>query len=94
MVLGASPVRLLVKLPVPVPFEVLLPAMDGFGEVLQHIPLAVTTAPPSVMTLPPDVAADCVIAVTAAVVTVGVVITWLVVNCTKLPYAVPALFVA
>jgi hypothetical protein len=70
-VLAASPVRLLVKLPVPVPFEVLLLVVVGFWEVDQHIPLAVTAAPPSLVTFPPPDAEFWVIEEMAVVVTVG-----------------------
>jgi hypothetical protein len=47
--------------------------MSGFGEVLQHTPLAVTVAPPSEITFPPLVAVVCVISVTGDVDTVGAV---------------------
>ena len=46
-------------------------AVVGFAVVLQHTPLAVTEAPPSEVTLPPDVAVVDVIADMAVVVTVG-----------------------
>jgi hypothetical protein len=39
----------------------------GFWEVLQQIPLAVTSAFPSSVTFPPDVAVVCVIPATLAV---------------------------
>jgi hypothetical protein len=44
----------------------------GFGDVPQQTPRAVTVAPPSAVTLPPVNAVVCVIALIAAVVTVGV----------------------
>ena len=50
---GESPVRLLVKLPVPLPSIVLLFAVVGFEVELQQTPLAVTVAPPSEVTFPP-----------------------------------------
>ena len=71
MVLAASSVRLLEKAPVPVPSVVLLLAMVGFWEVDQHTPLAVTVAPPSLVTLPPEEAVVEEEALVAAVVTVG-----------------------
>ena len=43
----------------------------GFGEVLQHTPRAVTMAPPSDVTLPPQVADVWVMSETINVVTVG-----------------------
>ena len=47
------PVRLLVKVPVPVPSEVWLSEVVGFADVLQQRPLSVTDAPPSEVTFPP-----------------------------------------
>ena len=44
------------KVPVPVPFDVKLPLIVGFGEVDQQTPLAVTEPPPSDVTLPPETA--------------------------------------
>ena len=69
-----KPVMLLVKLPVPVPFVVLLLEIVGLADVLQQTPLAVTEAPPSEVTFPPLEALLEVIEDTAVVVTVGVVI--------------------
>lgn len=60
----------------------------GFCEVLQHIPRAVTAAPPSLVTLPPLVAAVENIPETAVVVTTGNKV--LVVNDRSSPYDVPA----
>lgn len=73
---------LLVKIPVPVPLDVVLSAVVGFVVVDQHTPLAVTVAPPSYVTLPPDTADVDVIELTVVVVTVGriasvVKVTWL-----------------
>ena len=65
---------LLVKVPVPVPSEVLLSLMVGFWEVLQQTPLAVTSAPPSEVTFPPLEAVVMVMEETAVVVTVGAVV--------------------
>ena len=46
--------RLLVNVPVPVPLVVLvLNAIVGFADVFQHIPRAVTNAPPSLDIFPP-----------------------------------------
>ena len=74
MVPGLNPVIELVKLPVPVPSEVLLSLMVGLTDVLQHTPLAVTDAPPSDATFPPLDALVEVIEDTAVVVTVGAVV--------------------
>ena len=73
MVPGLNPVIELVKIPVPVPSEVLLSLMVGLTDVLQHTPLAVTDSPPSEVTLPPLDALLEVTEDTAVVVTVGVV---------------------
>ena len=52
---------LLVKLPAPVPFSVLVVnAIVGLTVVLQHIPLAVIIAPPSEVIFPPAVAVEIV----------------------------------
>ena len=67
------PVIPLIKAPVPLPSDVWLSLIVGFTEVLQQTPLAVTDAPPSDVTLPPLDALLEVMAVTAVVVTVGVV---------------------
>lgn len=54
--------RLLVKVPVPVPSVVLVvKAMVGFAVVLQQAPRAVTVAPPSATTSPPPSAVVLVI---------------------------------
>ena len=62
---------LLVKLPVPLPLEVWLLLTVGFCEVLQHTPRTVTVAPPSEVTLPPQVAEVEVMLLTVLVVNVG-----------------------
>jgi hypothetical protein len=63
------PVRLLVKVPVPVPSSVLLSATVGSCEAeLQHTPLAVISPPPSSVMLPPETAADSLYEETSAVV--------------------------
>ena len=59
------------NVPVPVPSVVWLPVAIGVCEVLQHTPLAVTSAPPWTVTFPPPVAVVELILLTAAVVTVG-----------------------
>ena len=66
--------------------------MVGLGDMPQQTPLAVTSAPPSKVIFPPLDAVFNAIAVTAVVLTVGVVVE--VVKLTSLPYPVPALFVA
>ena len=63
--------RLLVKVPVPLPLVVWLFAVVGLDEVLQHTPLALTVAPPSDVTFPPLVAVVWVIEEMTVVVTVG-----------------------
>ena len=67
-----SPVRLLVKAPVPVPLVVEEPVIVGFAEIPQHTPLATTSAPPSEVTSPPDAALVVVISEMATVVTTGI----------------------
>ena len=66
------PVIRLVKLPKPPPLEILPSEIVGVRLVeLKHIPLAVTVAPPSEVTLPPDDADWDVMSVMALMVTVG-----------------------
>lgn len=70
------------KVPNPAPSFVLLLSIVGFVAVFQHTPLAVTDAPPSLVTLPPLVADVAVIPLASSVVTVGRIIvvlkfTWL-----------------
>ena len=60
-----------VNTPVPVPSDVVLSAVVGFADVLQHTPLAVTAAPPLEVTLPPLDAVVEVILDAGVVVTVG-----------------------
>ena len=60
------------KLPVPLPFVVLLLLIVGFAVAAQHIPLAVTAVPPSDIILPPDTAPLDVIPVIATVVSSGI----------------------
>lgn len=64
-------VRLLVKLPMPLPLEVWLLLTVGFWEILQHTPRAVTAPPPLEVTLPPQEAEWFVAEDTSLVVTVG-----------------------
>jgi hypothetical protein len=59
---------LLVNDPTPEPSEVLLLATVGFSELFQQTPLEVTSAFPSLVTFPPDVALVCVIPLTLVVV--------------------------
>jgi len=89
MVPGFSPVIELVKLPVPVPFVVLMLLVVGLADVLQQTPLAVIVAPPSEVTFPPLVAVDVVTADIAVVVTVGAIVE--VVKVLSSPSLVPAL---
>ena len=71
MVFGVNPVRLLAKLPVPLPSVVLEPVIVGLVAVPQQTPLAVTSAPPSPVIFPPDVATVVVIPFTEIVVKTG-----------------------
>ena len=64
----------LVKEPVPEPLVVLLFDTVGFCVVLQQTPRAVTEAPPSDVTDPPEVAPDWVMELADRVVTVGTLI--------------------
>ena len=61
----------LVNAPVPDPSAVLLSAVVGFCEVLQHTPREVTEELPCVVTLPPPVAELVETRVIEVVVTVG-----------------------
>ena len=70
---GERPVRLLVKLPVPLPLLVLLSPVVGLPPVFQQTPRAVTDVPPSEVTLPPQDAVVVVMELTLATVTAGVV---------------------
>jgi hypothetical protein len=69
--LAFNPVMLLVNEPVPVPSVVCGPLTVGLWLVLQHTPRAVTVAPPSEVTSPPQVAVEEALLVATAVVTVG-----------------------
>jgi hypothetical protein len=93
VVTGCNPVILLVKLPVPVPFEVKLSLIVGDGVVAQQIPRAVIVAPPLSVMIPPDTAVTEVTDETTVVVNVAICAGF-VVNATSFPYAVPALLVA
>jgi hypothetical protein len=57
--------------PVPLLSEVLLSVIVGLAAVDHHTPRAVTFVPPSLITLPPQVAVFQVISVTEFVNTVG-----------------------
>ena len=81
MVAAVSPVILLVKLPAPVPTDVLvLNAIVAPELVLQHTPLAVTAEPPSVVIFPPEPAVVLVTEETVVVVRAGIVARAVVVN--------------
>ena len=69
---AVNPVRLLVKLPVPLPLVVWLLLIVGVDEVLQHTPRAVTVNPPSLVILPPLVAEVAAMLLAAVVVSVGI----------------------
>ena len=62
--------------------------------MLQHTPRAVTPAPPSVRTVPPEVAEMVVIFVIAEVMTVGIIGSGRVVKRFSSPYPVPMAMVA
>ena len=68
----------LTNAPVPAPSLVQVPPTTGLADVAQHTPLTETAAPPSAVTLPPEVAPVYVIPVMAAVVTVEIanVVNW------------------
>ena len=80
----SNPIKLLVKLPVPVPSVVLLLLIVGAVDVLQHTPRAVTVAPPSEVIFPPAVAVFNPIVDGVAVVRVSTAVC-AVVNETSLP---------
>jgi hypothetical protein len=61
------------------------PVILGSAEVLQHIPRAVTAAPPSFEIKPPVVAELTVISVTAVVVNVGITGSFLQLLVIKIP---------
>ena len=71
MVPAVNPEIALVKVPVPVPSEVLLFAIVGPVVVPQQTPLAVTGDPPSEVMLPPLLKLLAVIRVALLVVNVG-----------------------
>jgi hypothetical protein len=74
VVFAVKPVMLLVKLPKPVPLEVLVVnAIVGLAVVLQHTPLAVIAVPPSMVMFPPNVAVVVVMPDAVVVVRIGVV---------------------
>ena len=68
------------------------PVIEGLCEVLQHIPLVVTSDPPFEVISPPADAVVRVMAEAAVVVKEGAI--GKVVKVRSFPYAVPALFVA
>ena len=89
---AVNPVRLLVKLPVPIPSVVMELSTVGPVVVAQQIPLTVIAAPPLEVIVPPETAVVRVIDEGAVVVRVAVVVV--VVNERSFPYAVPLLLVA
>jgi len=74
------PVRLPAKVPVPEPFVVFESITVGFAEVPQHTPRAVTESPPWAVTLPEQIADVVVIMVISPVVTVGILISGVVLS--------------
>ena len=80
----------LVNVPVPEPSVVWLPLTTGLAEVFQQTPRAVTAAPPSDVTLPPEVAVDPAMPDTVVVVRIappGIKVL-------SLPFVVPSLLTA
>ena len=76
MVPGVKPVILLVKVPVPILSDVWLLLMVGLEVVLQHTPRTVIGAPPSLITLPPEVAVVAVMPLAEVVVITGTCGDW------------------
>jgi hypothetical protein len=70
-VAGDKPFKVLMKLPLPAPSNVLLSATVGFSDVLQQIPLEEIVAPPVEVMVPPEVAEFVAMAVIDAVVSVA-----------------------
>ena len=68
---GNNPVKLLVKLPVAAPSDVLLSEIVGVAPVLQQTPRAIMVRPLSSVILPPLIAEIFVIPFTADVVIKG-----------------------
>ena len=92
MVPSANPVIVLVNVPEVVPSVVLLFAIVGVADVLQHIPEAVIVEPPLLVIVPPETASTFPILLAAVVLSIGAVAV-----DTKLvsgPYTVPTLLVA
>jgi len=70
VVFGDRPFRELVKLPKPDPSLVFVDkSMEGLPDVLQQIPRAVTGAPPSEVTVPPELI-EAVVILEASVVSI------------------------
>ena len=63
--------RVLVKLPVPVPSVVLLSLRVGVPVVFQHTPRTVMEKPPSSLMLPPEVAEVALMSLASSVVNSG-----------------------
>ena len=86
MVDAVKPVIALVNVPIPVPSVVLVDkAIVGFAVVLQQTPRTVTTAPPSLLMLPPQLAVVLVTAVNAVVIITGIVAVVVVVKTESPP---------
>ena len=71
---GINPTIELLKVPVPVPSEVILSPIVGLVVILQQMPLTVTEEPPSDVTFPPLEALVVVILDAAVVVSVATAI--------------------
>ena len=61
---AVNPVKLLVKLPIPLPLLVRESAIVGLGDVLQQTPRRVTSVTPDTVTFPPQEAEISVTSVT------------------------------
>jgi hypothetical protein len=70
-VLAVKPVRLLVKLPKPLPLMIVVFAVVGEGLVLKQTPRCVMSEPPSLVMLPPEIAVVSAIELIAVVVRVA-----------------------
>ena len=68
---GNNPLIVSINEPSPAPLLVWLSVIEGFGMVLQQIPLATMAEPPSDNTLPPPIAKVSAIVVSVFVTTIG-----------------------
>ena len=94
MVFAARPVTTWLKAPVPLPMAIFVSEVNGSVVIAYTIPLSVTVAPPSLVTLPPMAALVQVTFAGVFVVTFAGEAHEGVVKDIWFPYDVPALFVA